>query len=414
MLSPIAPFRIALRERNLRLLLSGLAISQVGDWLYNLALLVFVYDRTHSSAWVGLTTAARVVPFVLVGPFGGILADRVARRPLMVGSDLARAAVMAMLAAVVVFHAPIGLAPVLAALGTAAGVAYPPCVQAVLPRLATADQLPAANAVRSTLTHICVVAGPLFGAVLLLVGSPAIVFALNGATFVAGSIVVVFLPREALRRPTAAAPNESRPGLRAELLTGWRALRGAPDAPALVGANVVASAVYGAFTVLFVMFAQRLGLGSSGYGYLLAGGGAGGVLAAGLAARAAASAQPRRALTLAMAAVGAPVPFFAIIGWYPAAIVLAGIFGAGSLVAEVVADTCLQRSLDPAVFARAYGFVLPANIAGIAAGALLAPVLVALFALNGAVVAIGVGVLVYTGLVLAPDGEMLRPVTRSI
>lgn len=414
MLSPVAPFRIALRERNLRLLLSGLAISQVGDWLYNLALLVFVYDRTHSSAWVGLTTAARTVPFVLVGPFGGILADRVARRPLMIGSDLARAAVMAMLAVVVVSHAPIGLAPVLAALATAAGVAYPPCVQAVLPRLATAEQLPAVNAVRSTLTHICVVAGPLLGAVLLLLGSPAVVFALNGLTFVVGSIVVALLPREALRLPTGTARNESRPGLRAELRTGWCALRGAPDAAALVGANVIASAVYGAFTVLFVMLAQRLGLGSSGYGYLLAGGGAGGVLAAGLATRAAAYAHPRRALTLAMAAVGAPVPFLAIIGWYPAAIVLAGIFGAGSLVAEVVGDTCLQRSLDPAVFARAYGFVLPANVAGIAAGALLAPVLVALFGLNGAVVAIGVGVLVYTGLVLAPDGEILRPVTRSI
>ena len=414
MLSPLAPFRIALRERNLRLLLAGLAISQVGDWLYNLALLVFVYDRTHSSAWVGLTTAARIVPFVLLGPLGGILADRVARRPLMIGSDLARAAVMAMLAVVVVFNAPIVLAPVLAALGTAAGVAYPPCVQALLPRLATDQQLPAANAVRSTLTHICVVAGPLFGALLLLLGSPAIVFAVNGATFVVGSVVVAFLPRKALRVATGAARNESRPGLPAELQTGWRALRSAPDAPALVGANVIASAVYGAFTVLFVMLAQRLGLGSSGYGYLLAGGGAGGVLAAGLASRAAASAHPRRALTLAMAAVGAPVPFLAIIGWYPAAIVLAGIFGAGSLVAEVVADTVLQRSLDPAVFARAYGFVMPANLAGIVAGALLAPVLVAVFGLSGAVVTIGVGVLVYTGLMLAPAGEILRPVTRSI
>lgn len=45
MLGPAAPFRVVLRERNIRLLLAGLAVSQAGDWLYNLALLAFVYDR---------------------------------------------------------------------------------------------------------------------------------------------------------------------------------------------------------------------------------------------------------------------------------------------------------------------------------------------------------------------------------
>jgi predicted MFS family arabinose efflux permease len=170
---------------------------------------------------------------------------------------------------------------------------------------------------------------------------------------------------------------------------------------------VIASAVYGAFTVLFVLLSHRLGLGSSGYGYLLAGGGAGGVLAAGLAHRAAASAHSRRALTVAMVAIGAPLPLLAITGWYPAAIVLAGIFGAGSIVAAVVADTRPQRSLDPAVVARAYGFVVPANLAGIAGGALLAPVFVALLGLSGALVTAGVGVIAYA-LVLARPGEVLR------
>jgi predicted MFS family arabinose efflux permease len=408
MLNPAAPFRVALRERNLRLLLAGLAASQVGDWLYNLALLVFVYDRTHSSSWVGLTTGARVIPFVLLGPFGGVLADRVQRRPLMIASDLLRAAAMGLLAVAVVAGAPIVLAPVLAALCTAAGVVYLPSVQAVVPRIATGDQLPAANAARSTLTHLCVVAGPLFGALLLLLGSPAIAFALNGATFIVGAVVVAALPREALRVPTAARTS-ARAGLLSELRTGLRALRGAADAPALVGANVIASAVYGAFTVLFVLLSHRLGLGGSGYGYLLAAAGAGGVLSAGIAHRAAASAHPRRALTLAMVAVGAPVPLFALAGSYPAAVALAGVFGAGSLVAEVVADTQLQRSLDPAVFARAYGFVVPANLAGIVAGALLAPVLVAELGLSGALVAVGLGVLAYTALVLATPVGLPRP-----
>jgi predicted MFS family arabinose efflux permease len=401
MLNPAAPFRVVLRERNIRLLLIGLAGSQAGDWLYNLALLAFVYDRTHSSAWIGLTTGARVLPLVLLGPLGGVLADRVHRGPLMIACDLLRAATMAGLAFVALAHAPILLAPILAALCTAGAAPYLPSVQSVLPKLASADQLPAANAARVSLTHICLIAGPIFGALLLLIGSPAIVFVINGVTFLLGAAVVAALPGEALRlTPDRAVPG-SRPGPISGLHAGWRALQDCDGAGLLVGANVIASTIYGAFTVLFVLLSERLGFGGAGYGYLLAGAGAGGVLAAGLAHRAAASAHPRRVLALAMAALGAPLPLLAFTDALPLAIGLAAVFGAGSIVAEVVADTSLQRALDPAVLARAYGFVVPANIAGIAAGALLAPMFVAWFGFSGSLVIAGAAVMAYSARVLA-------------
>jgi predicted MFS family arabinose efflux permease len=412
MLNPAAPFRAVLRERNIRLLLAGLAVSQAGDWLYNLALLAFVYDRTHSSMWVGLTTGARVVPLVLLGPLGGVVADRVHRRPLMMACDFARGLTMAALTIVAVTHAPTVLAPILAALCTAGGAPYLPSVQAVLPRLATVDQLPAANAARVSLTHLCLIAGPAFGAVLLLVGSPAIVFAINGITFVMGAGVVAALPREALRLPDRLPVPGSRPGPISGLRAGWRALRECEDAGLLVGANVIASTIYGGFTVLFVLLSHRLGLGSGGYGYLLAGGGAGGVLAAGLARRAAASAHPRRALALAIAALGAPLPLLAFTDSLALAIALAAMFGAGSIVAEVVADTSLQRTLDPAVLARAYGFVVPANLAGIAGGALLAAPSVAWFGFSGSLVIVGAAVIAYSGLVLAVSTSMWREPRR--
>lgn len=99
-----------------------------------------------------------------------------------------------------------------------------------------------------------------------------------------------------MRVYAGVAVPSSRPGLISGMKAGWSELRDCVDAAVLVGANVIASAIYGAFTVLFVLLSRHLGLGSSGYGYLLAGCGAGGVLSAGLAHRAAASAQPRRAL----------------------------------------------------------------------------------------------------------------------
>ena len=75
-----------LPERNVsfRRLIAAQAISQLGDWLYNVALLALVFDRTHSSAWLGATTAARVLPIVLLGPVAGLLGDRFDRRLIMI------------------------------------------------------------------------------------------------------------------------------------------------------------------------------------------------------------------------------------------------------------------------------------------------------------------------------------------
>ena len=171
--------RSALRYPDFRWLLSALAVSQIGDWLYNLALVVLVYDRTHSALWAGVTTAARVVPVVVLGPLGGVLADRFDRRRIMIMCDLARMGLMVLLAAVAAFQLPIVLAPVIAAAATAAAAPYVPCVAAVTPHVVEDADLPGANAARSAVTGAGIVLGPALGGVLLLLGSPASAFALN-------------------------------------------------------------------------------------------------------------------------------------------------------------------------------------------------------------------------------------------
>src|SRR3954468_7055428 len=218
MLNPARPFLIALHERNLRLLFSGLVASQAGDWLYNLALIAFVYERTGSTTWVGITTAARILPEVALGPLGGVLADRHDRRTVMIASDLLRAGSMAALALVALAGGPVVLAPVLAALCTAAGAAYPQCVVAVMPRLVDEADLPAANAARVGITGLCVIAGPIIGAALLLLGSAAATFAVNGASFLFGAVIAAALPREATAQPAAAAA-EPQATLRTDLAT---------------------------------------------------------------------------------------------------------------------------------------------------------------------------------------------------
>jgi MFS family permease len=379
--------RGALRHRSFRRLLVALAVSQAGDWLYNVALLAFVYERTHSAGWVAATTVVRVVPIVVLGPLGGSLADRFDRRRVMVVSDLFRAGCMLGLVAVATAGLPVVFAPVLAALATAASAPYLPSAAATTPRLVPDPDLPGANAARSAVGMAAIAGGPVVGAVLLLLGSPAVAFLVNGASFVVSALAVLSIPAGAAFAP---ARSGQRSSLVEDVVVGVRTLRSHPSAVRLVGADIVCSVIYGLQTVVLLLLSRALGFGDAGYGWVLAGLGVGGVLGTGLTARAARSPRPRRVLVLSLLAVSASPVLMAVTPCLTGLLVWAVCGGAGAVLVEVLCETSLQRDLPEDVFARAYGVAFPASIAGIVGGSLVAAPLVAAFGLTGSLVAAGV------------------------
>jgi predicted MFS family arabinose efflux permease len=335
---------------------------------------------------------------VVLGPLGGAIADRFDRRRVMVACDLIRLVLMLALALAAAARLPIVIVPVLAALATAAGVPYLPATSATTPRLVRDGDLPGANAARSAVTALGIVAGPALGGVLLLLGSPALAFAVNALTFgVAAACVLAIRTGEAFAASHSAGPV--RGGLMHGIADGAVALRAHPAAVRLVGADIMCSLIYGTQTVLLVLVARSAGLGLHGYGYLFAGIGAGGVLGTALAGRAA-RLPHRTALVAALALVGLPTLALPAAHWGPAAILLAGLTGTGAIGVEIMTETGLQRMLPEEVFGRAYGLALPASIAGIVAGSLIAPELVSWLGATGALLACGAAVVGYAALLL--------------
>ena len=398
--------RSALRHRSFRRLLVGLAVSEAGDWLYNVALLAFVYERTHSAGWLAATTAARIVPWVVLGPLGGVIADRFDRRRTMIVCDLVRTVLMLALGAVALTGLPVVLAPVLAALATVAAAPYPPCTAATTPRLVPDVDLPGANALRAAVGMGAVAAGPVVGAVVLLLGPPSTAFLLNAVTFSLSALAVLSIPGGAAFRPTRGAGD--RQGIVADIVLGARALRAQPVAVRLMGADVVCSVVYGMQTVLLLLLSRQLGFGEAGYGYILAGLGVGGIVGTTLAGRAARSARPRVVLVGALLALAVPSSLMAVTPWLPVLLVWSVIGGAGAVLVEVLCETALQRELDEDVFARAYGVALPMILAGIVGGSLVAAPLVALVGLPAAIAATGLLAAGYAGFVALPDRSIGR------
>ena len=398
--------------RPFHLILLALATSALGDWMYNVALLALVFGRTGSATWVALTTAARVLPVVVVGPLGGVLADRYDRRALMVGADVARTVLMVGLAVVAAAGLPILLAPVLAALATAASTVTSPSVAASTARLVADDELQRANAMRAAIGQGAVVAGPALGAVVLALADPATAILLNGATFGVSAAAVLAIGRHEAFRPRTRGRGET-PSFRAELLDGARALRGAPSAVRLVAADVLCSGVYGLLTVLLVMVGRQAGAGDGSYGILLGGFGAGGLVGAAIMSRAGAPATWRRTLAVALLLVATSVAALGQSTSVAQALVLAVLGGGGMIVGEVLSETALPRMLDDEVLGRAYGLALPVSLSGIVVGSLVAGPLVSLLGLHGAFAAAG-GFVALSAAVLLRRPLMIAPAPAPV
>ncbi len=398
---------LLLRNRELRRLCVALVTSQAGDWFYNVALLAYVYDRSHSATWLGVTTAARVLPVVVLGPLGGVLAGRHDRRTLMVLCDLARAAVMLALLGCAATNAPLALLPVLAALATAMGAPYPSATAATLPRLVASADLATANAVRSVIGPVCIVAGPVLGSLVLAVADARVAFGLNALTFLASAAAVFSIRSTGAFRP-AATEEGSAPSVRRELVDGARALLSHRPALRLVGADILTSFVYGLLTVALLLVSARAGLGAGGYGVLLAAVGAGGVVGAALTDRIAALGHSERVVAVALFVVGATLPLMAVMPWLLTVMVWALLGGAGSVMVEVQTETALQSQLDDAVLAQAYGFAFPVSIAGICVGGAVCAPVIAAVGLTATLAGAGVLVAAYALWLL---GTRVSPVT---
>ena len=357
----------ALKHRDLRLLFGALAVSVAGSWAYNVALIVYAYEETHSATWVAAASLGRFVPVLLFQSYAGVLAERFERIKVMVASDLLCAFWMSLVAVLAGLHAPVAAVLVFAALTSVTSSVYTPAVSAMIPQIAGEEDLAAANALNGTIDNLAIIAGPAIGAVLLLAGPPPVAFAVNAASFAFSALVVGRIKERSTPSDVAAEGNPWQ-----QVLGGFRAITTSATAAVLVGFSVLASFVYGTDTVaLMYVSKDRLGTGANGYGYLLAALGVGGVLAAFLVDRLAGSRRLGVVILAGMAVYCLPTALLTVTDNRYLVSAIEVVRGGGTLVVDVLAITCLQRSLPKDMIARVFGAFLTLVLAAISLGSLV-------------------------------------------
>lgn len=379
-----------LRHRDFRLLTLSLATSNAGSWAYNVGLAVYVYQETHSAAWVGAATVGRFVPSMLFGAYGGVLAERFERIKLMVAINVVCAALMVGLAVAADRHVAAWVVIVVAGVNGVANMTFTPADYAMTPQVVPEDQLAAANTLRNTVENLAVIAGPAIGGALLLAGPVSVTFLANAVSFLAAAVLTAMVRTRS--KPVDVTEGGEAGPLR-QMLVGINTIRTSATATLLVTYSVIASFVYGIDTVQFVLVSrERLGTGTNGYGYLLAGLGVGAIAAAGLVNRISAWPRLGTVILAGMAVYCLPTLLFVDAVHSPAvAFVIQMVRGGGTLVVDVLAMTALQRSLPADRLARVMGAFFTLVLGAISLGAVLTPVLFDHTSLNATLWAAGLG-----------------------
>lgn len=380
-------FRAALAFKDFRLLLASLTASGIGNWFYNVALVVYILEVTDSPGWVAAATIGRLAPYILLGSLGGVIADRYDRRKVMVAADLVRAVLMIALALVVVTGAPVAFAIAIAFASTAAGTPFFPAVAALTPSVVDEKSLAPANALITTVDSLSIALGPALGGALLLVAdSPVIAFLVNAATFGASALLLARIATS----PRVQEEAGKMVPLHHQLSEGARAVTSSTSIMLLMALVLSGTLVYGLEGVLYPLVSRDLlGTGAEGVGFLFAATGVGGVLTAGLANRAVDSARPALILTAGSLLSAAPFLVLPFAQSPTIAYLLVAIEGGGLIFVDVLATTLMQRAVPESVIARVFGILDSIGVAATVLGAALAPILIESFGVEASLLIAG-------------------------
>ena len=360
------------------------AAMWAGESAFMVALGVVAF-RDGGVTAVGVVTAARMALAALLAPFLATMADRVRRERVLACVGVVRAAMLGCAAVATAVAAPATAMYGFAIVATVAMTLFRPAHSALLPALANSPQeLASANAIRGMLDSVATLGGPLFAAVVLAASGPAAVFAACSAASLLAALVVVALPYDAPPRATAAARGGR------EIVRGFSTIAADRRLGLITRLGVVQTFTRGCLTVFAVVVAiDLLDIGNPGVGVLNAAVGAGGVLGSAFAFGLVRRSGLASWFGVGIALFGAPLALIGVVPHLAAAIVLLGWVGIGNALIDVGGFTLLARLADETVLARMFAGFEAILTLGVAAGGLVAPLVIHLLGVRLALVAIG-------------------------
>jgi predicted MFS family arabinose efflux permease len=261
------------RNRDFRALFFASVISLGGDWFLWVAINGLIYVETGKAVYVGLAILAQEFAFFLASPIGGVLADRVDRRKLMIVCDLARALIC--VAFLLVGRDTIWLAYVLLPLLASFAAPFDPAFSAATPNVVDPEDLPAANALNGSLWGTMLAVGAGLGGIISAEFGADTAFIVNAVSFLVSAALLSSIRRrfsesrkEAVEHPSAIEATRET----------WRFARRDHRVLSLLAVKFGFGAAAGLLALIPVMAIEVFESGNVGFGILMASRGVGALI----------------------------------------------------------------------------------------------------------------------------------------
>ena len=330
----------SLRHRDFRLLWMGQIVSVTGSQMQLAAINWHIYLLTHSALALGLVGACRAVPIILCSLMGGVVADVMDRRRLMMATQtvmLACSATLALVTSAGLEHVwPIFL---LTAIASAAWAFDTPARQALMPTLVPLKDFPNAVSLSMLMFQIGMIVGPPLAGFLLASHGPGLVYAIN-----AGSFVAVILGLALMRVSGRPEKNESQaPRISFEaLVEGLRFVWRTPIIVQTMTLDFVATFFASANQLLPIFAKDILQVGAQGYGFLGSAWAGGAVVSGLVMARLGTLKRQGLIVIVSVAAFGAATIAFGLSRVFWFSLLMLALMGAADTVSTILRHTMRQ------------------------------------------------------------------------
>ncbi|HVC85285.1 MAG TPA: MFS transporter [Solirubrobacteraceae bacterium] len=393
----------ALAVPNYRRYFIGQATSLIGTWMQMAAQSWLVLSLTGSATALGVIVALQTLPVLLLAPYGGVIADRVDKRRLMIvlqtamGLQALALGVLTITGAVQLWE--IGVLAVVLGLNNAF---ENPARQSFVLEMVGPDTLRNAVSLNSVQVNVARAVGPAVAGVLIATVGLGECFLINAASFVAVVVSLVTMERSALR-PTPPAPRAA-----GQLRQGLRYAASTPEiAVPLLMMGLVGTLAYEFQVSLPVMARHALHAGAEGYGFMTSAMGLGAIVG-GLvvAARGHTGLRP---VTIAAVAFAVALALAALAPSMPVELIALALVGAASVSFMSTGNSTLQLAADPAMRGRVMALWFVALQGSTPIGG---PTVGAIITLAGARTGLGAGALAClfaAGLGVAAQRRLRRP-----
>jgi MFS family permease len=341
----------SLRHRNYRLWFSGQLISLFGTWMQVTAQGFLVYELTHSSAYLGFVGFAAGLPSWFFMPYGGVVADRIHRRTLLLITQTAMMVLAFILAALTFLGIvrPWHIILLAFLLGTA-NAFDAPARHAFVPDMVGQSDLTNAIALNSTIFNSATAIGPAVAGVTYALAGPAWCFIINALSFGAVISALGLMRLEKLSRTNRLTSSFQ------DLKEGFRYVLDHKMIRSLIGLVVVTSLFGVSFTVLLPAWAvEILHGGAKTNGWMFSARGAGALVGALLIASLGRFDFRGRLLTLGSFVFPCLIIAFTLIRWFPLTLVVLVANGAAAIMIFNLANALVQTLVRDELRGRVMG-----------------------------------------------------------